>query len=289
MQDSRPDTHFSCVPLSASTARRWDKEILKKSLPEPELDNLEYLLVDETSIGKGHQYITVVLNAQDGTLLHLAEGKKKASLEAFFKRLSEPQKASIKAVGIDRAGAYKATIEAWLPDAEIVFDKFHVIDNYNSKVIDNVRRTKWHDADGKTDKKFIKGQRYNLFRNPSNLTPKQSSALTTLLAENKDLNTVYLLKEELKYLWTYRSVGWARKRLAHWIELANQSTLEPLHKFAKSLYNARDGILAFCKHPITSARIESFNATIKRIIRKACGYSDLDYLFLKIRQESGGN
>jgi len=82
-------------------------------------------------------------------------------------------------VGIDRAGAYKAVIEEELAHADIVYDKFHLIANYNA-VIDKIRRGEWRAA-GEQDKTFIKGQRYNLFRNPENLYPVEYSLLPTLL------------------------------------------------------------------------------------------------------------
>jgi len=137
------------VPISADTARRWDKQVLMATLSAPKLDGLRAILVDEKSIGKGHQYLTVVLNADTGEVLHLAEGKRKASLQGFFEKLTEEQKASIEAVGIDRAGAYKAVIEEELAHAEIVYDKFHLSANYN-EVIDKIRRGEWRAAGSRT-------------------------------------------------------------------------------------------------------------------------------------------
>ena len=272
------------VPISADTARRWDKQVLMTTLSEPKLDGLRAILVDEKSIGKGHQYLTVVLNADTGEVLHLAEGKRKASLQGFFEKLTVEQKASIKAVGIDRAGAYKAVIEEELPHAEIVYDKFHLIANYNA-VIDEIRRAEWR-ATGEQDKAFIKGQRYNLFRNPENLKPEQEASLKKLLAMNESLNKAYVLKDALKVLWTYTYAKSADKYLDKWISWAVETGIEVLQKFARGLDRARGGILAFCKHRITSAKIEAFNATIGRIVCRACGYRDLEYLYLKIRQEA---
>jgi transposase len=159
------------LPISTSTARRWDKKILTEYLPDPDLDNLRVILVDEKSIGAHHHYVTVVINGDNGEVLHLAEGKKKESLSAFFKKLTAEQILNIKAVGMDRAGAYKSVVSKYAPSAAIVFDKFHLIANYN-QAIDNVRREQWRTAK-EEQKSFIKGQRYNLFRNPENLKSEQ--------------------------------------------------------------------------------------------------------------------
>ena len=90
----------------------------------------------------------------------------------------------------------------------------------------------------------------------------------------------------MKVLWTYTYAKSADKYLDKWISWAVETGIEVLQKFARGLDRARGGILAFCKHRITSAKIEAFNATIGRIVRRACGYRDLEYLYLKIRQEA---
>ena len=271
------------IPISHHTARRWDKETLLKTLPAPDLDNIRALLVDEKSIGKGHHYLTVVLDADTGETLFLGEGKRKTTLDQFLGRLTAEQKAHIECVGIDRGGSYQASVKEHLPDADIVYDKFHIIANYN-EVIDKIRRREWRQAE-EEDKPFIKGQRFNLFRNPENMTPQRESSLKELLAMNEDLYQAYTLKDMLKQLWTYTYKGCASKFLDRWIELAKETGIDELKRFAKGLNKAREGLLSYCQHRITSAKIEAFNGVIKRIVYKACGYNDLDYLYLKIRQE----
>jgi len=272
------------LPISTSTARRWDKAILSQSLPNPDLDNLRVILIDEKSIGSHHHYVTVVINGDNGEVLHLAEGKKKESLSAFFKKLSSEQILKIKAVGMDRAGAYKSVVSEYAPDAAIVFDKFHLIANFH-QAIDKVRREQWREADEK-DKTFIKGQRYNLFRNPENLKAEQKADLDELLKMNEPLFKTYLLKDSLKRLWTYIYPKSADKYLDKWISWAKETELKPLISFAKGLNRDRKEILSFIRNRITSAKLEAFNATISRIVKRACGYRDLDYLFLKICQEA---
>ena len=93
------------------------------------------------------------------------------------------------------------------------------------------------------------------------------------------------MKDALKRTWTYLYPKWAAKYLDKWISLAKETGLKPLIKFAEGLDRDRNEILSFIKHRITSAKLEAFNATIARIVRRACGYRDLEYLYLKIRQE----
>jgi transposase len=272
------------LPISVSTARRWDKQILAKHLPNPDLNNLRVLLIDEKSIGAHHQHMTVVINGETGEVLHLAEGKKKTSLESFFQKLSPKQIKKIRVVGIDRAGAYKAVIQQYAPKAQIVFDKFHVVANLNVAV-DEVRRSEWRNAN-KEDKQFIKGQRFNLLRNAHKLKEHQCDDLVQLFAANEALFQAYLLKDAFSTLWTYLWPKWASKFLDNWIEWAKETGLKPLIRFAKGVDQDRNEILAWIKHRVTSAKLEAFNATISRIDKRACGYRDLEYPHLKIRQEA---
>ena len=272
------------VAISERTAGRWDRKVLQEHLPEPDLDNLRILLIDEKSVRKRHGYVTLVMNGVTGELLHLAEGKKKASLQSFFDKLSDEQKQRVVAVGMDRAGAYREVVKAELPDADIVFDKFHLIANYHA-VIDEVRRSEWRKANAE-DKAVIKGQRYNLFRNPWNRTAGQTRDLMALLHINENLGVAHILNGALRKLWTYKRRKWAAKYLAKWCRWAAVSGVEALRKFARSLLRAKTEIFNYCKHRITTGRLEGFNNTVSRIIHRACGMQDLDYLFLKLRQES---
>jgi transposase len=272
------------VGVDDATAYRWDKSVLARKLPPPDLDNLEVLLIDEKAIRKHHGYVTLVMNGITGELLHMAEGKKKQSLQSFFDKLTGKQKASIVAVGMDRAGAYYDVVKDQLPDADIVFDKFHLIANYHA-VIDEVRREEWRKASGQY-RDVIKGQRYNLFRNPSNRTSEQTQSLMNLLHMNRNLAVCYILRDAFKKLWDYQRLGPAAKYFTTWVQYTMVSGVEALRDFGRRLTKCKDEILNFCKHPITTAPLEAFNNTISRIIHRACGIRNLDYLFLKLRQES---
>jgi transposase len=272
------------VGVDDATAYRWDRSVLRRKLPPPDLDNLRVLLIDEKSVRKHHGYVTLVMNGITGELLYMAEGKKKQSLQGFFDQLTKAQKASIVAVGMDRAGAYREVVKDQIPDADIVFDKFHLIANYHA-VIDEVRRQEWRKAKGEY-KDVIKGQRYNLFRNASNRTAEQTQSLMNLLHMNRNLAVCYILKDAFRKLWDYKRLKPAARYFNTWINYTRVSGVEALRAFGRRLVKFKDEILNFCKHPITTGPLEGFNNTVSRIIHRACGVRSLDYLFLKLRQES---
>lgn len=270
--------------ISDATVRRYDKIVLKEDTPPPLLDGLRKLLIDEKSVRKGHCYVTIILNGETGELLHMQEGRKKESVEAFFEQLTEGQRASIVAVGIDRSGAYQAAVEKWLPNADIVFDRFHLVMNVN-QAVDEVRRTQCRKARSE-DRQLIKGQRYLILGNPENLDEDARGRLDRLLDANEAISTAYILKEQFRWLFTYKRLGWAVRALESWCEMAMASGLAPFQRLARSFERQREKVCGFVKHGLTSGLIEGFNNLVARMVHKACGYRDLDYLELKLRHRS---
>ena len=271
------------LSIHETTALRYNRSVLEKTVPKPCLDGLRVLLIDEKAVRRGHNYVTVVINGETGEPLYMHEGKKGASLSAFFDQLTEEQKSTIEAVGIDRAGSYKKAIEEHLPDAAIVFDKFHLVANLN-QAIDEVRRASWRVA-SKEDKAFIKGQRYNLFRAWDRSTPEQQWSLTRLFNANADLNAAYILREAFGHVWDYAYPKCAENYLRTWVAWAEETGIPALQRFSRGAWRARAGIIAFCKHGITNGKIEAFNNQIARVLHRACGIRSLRYLFLQMRQQ----
>jgi transposase len=272
---------------SDSSIREWDKGILENTLPAPDLNNLRVLLVDEKSVRKGHKYVTVVMDGDSREVIHMEEGAKKETLMGFYDRLKPAQKDNIEAVGLDRGGAYLSATREALPKADIVFDKFHLIQNLNA-ALDDVRRTEYREAlrKGHPSAGLIKGQRYNLLRLPENRTKEQSLRLEELLKANAVLSKAHLLSEELRVLWTYGHRGDAEQFLANWVKMVEESDIWPLVRYARGLWRHREGILNYVRHNITSGPLEAMNGTIERVIRRGCGVRDIRYLYLKVRQES---
>ena len=170
-----------------------------------------------------------------------------------------------------------------MPQAKIVFDLFHVVANFN-RVIDKVRNSEYHKA-SKQDKAIYKGSKYLLLKNRQNLKDhNQRQHLKQLLAVNETINTVMILKESLKRIWTYRYRRWAQKALDHWCSLARSLNHRSVNAFANMLDRYRYGILNHCHYPIHTGKLEGVNNKIKVIKRKSYGFHDLRYFTLKIYQ-----
>jgi len=277
-------THFN---LRWETVKNMDKQYLQDTLPAlnpAELFDLKYLGVDEVARAKGHDYMTVVYNMDNGQLIWVHEGRTAEVFSTFLKQLPNTTKQGILAVAMDMGPAYQKAVNDDLPNADIIFDRFHVMQNY-SRAIDNQRRIEFRKAD-KVGKELIKGTRFLLLKNSDKLTEEQNHKLKKLLIENENMSSLYILKEQLQALWKNKTYEEMEAALENWCQMADQTNMIYMKKFAKSLRRHKQGICNYAKHPLTTARIEAGNVGIGLIRKRARGIRDTEYFKLKIRQLS---
>jgi transposase len=120
-------------------------------------------------------------------------------------------------------------------------------------------------------------------RNSENVKGDDMLRLQELLEANRNLLTVYLLKDDLKQLWRLSCIEEAELFWEQWCRRAMESGIEPLMLFARRLKGYLQGILNHCLWPLHTGILEGINNKIKVIKRMAYGFRDHDYFFLKIR------
>jgi len=277
--------------LSWDQVKAIDKQSLKQRFDRVELSDVKLIVLDEFALHKGHRYATVVVEPGSKRVLWVGSGHSRASLRPFFKQLGQTGCRRLQAVAMDMNGAYEQEVRAHCPKARIVFDLFHVIAKYSREVINRVRINETHrlkhDPSGR---RLIKGSRWLLLRNPENISRQQDRIrLEELLAANHNLLTVYLLKDDLKQLWSLRSAWKARRLWKQWQARAMESGLAPLIKFAQRLRPYISGIIAHCRWPLHTSLLEGINNKIKVIKRMVYGFRDSEYFFLKIKAAFPGN
>jgi transposase len=272
------------------TVKSIDKAGLQARVLEPDWTGIQYLAMDEFALHKGHRYATVVVDPIARQVLWIGPGRSRETARSFFEQMPAGAAERIKAVAIDMTTAYELEIKAHCPQAEVVYDLFHVVAKYGREVIDRVRVDQANQLrHDRPARRVLKSSRWLLLRNRRNLQPEQSVRLRELLSANQPLLCVYLLRDELKRLWFYRKPAWAQKAWQHWCEQAQESAIPALQLFATRLQSYWHGILARCRHPLNTSVVEGINNTIKVIKRRAYGYRDEEYFFLKIRAAFPGN
>ena len=274
--------------LSWHTVKQIDKRRLLLEVGTPCYDGLRLLAVDEVAVHKGHTYLTTVLDLETGRIVWVGKGRTEATLDGFFDELTPDQCGSIEAVASDMAAGFRNAVEKACPQAAQVYDLFHVVAKYSREVIDIVRNqeAKKQDEDGR---KLIKGSRYLLLKNDDNLYDSQREALRELLAANATLNTVYVLKDQLKDIWQHTDVDAATRALDCWCGLAEASGIPALATFGRNLRRHEKGIVNHALYPIHTGRLEGINNKIKVIKRQAYGFRDDDYFILKIKDAFRGS
>jgi transposase len=279
--------HSTVEDVAEHLGMHWNtiKEIhvlaLTKKFTNRKLKHLRYLGVDEVAVKKGHNYLTVVVDLETGQVVWVAEGRTALSLGDFLKKLKKI-KAPIRAIAMDMWPAYISATMKYYPLDVIVFDKFHIISECN-KMIDELRRKEAQTA-ALTEKTVFKGIRYLLLKGKETIenNDKAQHRLHRLLEINKPLSTAYILKEELRELWSCTSLKDAEHYLGNWLKKAWVSGIRPIMQFAKRIASHRSGILNYFKHPITTAKVEGINNKIKVLKRKAYGFRDICYFKLRI-------
>jgi transposase len=239
--------------------------------------------VDELAIRKGHDYRVVVSDlTRQRPIWFGGSGRKQEDLAQFFSAYGTRRTAGIRVAVMDMWKPFRQATAEHAPGAEIVFDKFHILRHLND-ALDAVRRAEYARVQG-TKRRFIKGSRYTLLSSRDNLTLEGRTALQTLLAANKRLNTAYLLKESFGQLWSYHRAAWARTFLENWKTSLKWQRLKPYEKFADMIERHWDGIVSYCKpqNKVSLGCVEGLNNTIRVIQRKAYGFRDEPYLAMKI-------
>jgi len=266
----------------------WDviKDIQKRHLERhysrPKLKHLKEIAIDEISIGKRHQYLTVVLDLKTGAVVFVGDGKGVEALEPFWKKIKSSG-AKIKAVAMDMSPAYIRAVTEHLKKATIVFDHFHVIKLFNEK-LDEFRRKLYSEATTALEKRVLKGTRWLLLKNPDNLdeTRNEHQRLQDAIQLNQPLAVAYYMKEDLRQLWAQQDKKSAQSFLDDWIKRAQASDVIMLHKFANTLSMHCKGILSYDIFPISNAPLEGTNNKIKTLKRQAYGFRDKKFFKLKI-------
>ena len=234
------------------------------------LDGLRIIGVDELSYRRHHQYVTTVVDHERGIVVWAGEGKSADTLKAFFKALGPDRCAKLEAVTIDMSGAYIKAVSEASPQAQIIFDRFHV-QRLAHDAVDEVRREEVRKAKA-ADKGDLKGTRWALPKNPWNLTQLEREKLTALEQANTPIYRAYLLKASLVEILEMRDVTKASDKLDEWLAWAHSSELSPFSRLAGTIEKHRDGILAYIRSRLNNGRIEGLNSKARTLTRRAYGF-----------------
>lgn len=237
-----------------------------------DLSDVRAVAIDETSCRRGHDYLTLVADAEQRKVIFVTDGKDAKTVESFAQYLSTHggDSSQIESASIDMSPAFIKGITDHLPNARITFDKFHVI-AHASTAVDKTRR-----AEQKADP-TLKGMRWALLKNRGNLSVSQCADLDALITHitTKRTARAWLYREQLREILERKQINVVSALLAQWCTNVMRSKVESMKEVAKMIRNHFDGIVAWAQTRQTNGFLEALNGLFQAAKRKARGYTSI--------------
>jgi transposase len=247
-----------------------------------------HLGVDEKAISKGHRYMTLVCDLQQATVEYIGEERKEDSLGAYFQAFPLEQRQAIEAISLDMWPAYINACQAHVPQAEqkMVFDRFHIM-RHVLEAVDKVRKHEHQGLleDGDTT---LAKSKYLWLYSAENIPQRSREHFAQIKTMQLKTGRAWALKESLRQLWDYHSLGWATRFWKRWYFWACHSRLAPVIAAAKLIARHLPNVLTYFTHRVTNAVAEGLNSKIATVQKRACGYRNRDHFKIAVYFHCGG-
>ena len=257
-------------------------------------------------------FATHIIDMETGHILWIAKGKKKQVVYDFIDHVGLEWMASVVAVACDMNSDFYEAFQERCPHIKIVFDHFHIVKNFNDKVISEIRKDEQKRLADEGDEeaaKSLKKSKYILMSQRSTLQRKDKEAekgkvihkgsalfgtedivrqggheerYNALLQENTLLFTVDLIKEMLSDAYKSSDALAMAEKILDIMDLCESSSNKHLLWFRRLLDTHFEGIIAHATYQISNGKIEGVNQKIKTLRRHGYGYPDDEYFFLKL-------
>jgi transposase len=291
--------------VGAIVARVWDD--VDKTVDR--FANLRRIGIDEISYKRHHKYLTIVVDHDSGRLVWAAAGRDKTTLRRFFDALGDDRCALITHVSADAADWIADVVAERCPGAVRCADPFHVV-AWATEALDTERRRAWNDAralartepkrgcgrpatqspprPGHEQARKLKGARYALWKNPDDLTERQTEKLAWIAKTDPRLYRAYLLKEGLRHVFSVKGQA-GKEALDKWISWARRCRIPVFVALARRIVKHRDTIDAALDHGLSQGLIESTNTKIRVLTRIAFGFHNAEALIALAMLALGGH
>lgn len=266
--------------ISWATVGRIAERLVDEKLHEDRFEGLRRIGVDEISYRKHHKYLTVVMNHDRNRVIWVGVGKSGDTLGEFFEELGPERARQLEIVSIDMSAGYEKAIREHAPQAEIVFDRFHVARLANDALTE-IRREEARKLKP-SERAALKGTRWILLKRRERLDAKEAATLARIRHTNSPVYRGSLLKESFLDIFATADRQEAEGRLKEWLAWACRSRLRPFVRLSRTVRKHLDGILAFIDSRLTNARLEGMNNKIRLLSHRAFGFHSPEPLIATI-------
>jgi len=271
--------------LSHATTRKIFNRWAALKEKASKIGGTRVLGVDEISLKKRHKQFALVISDIDRKcILAVLPDREKKTLEAWIDRLDSKEQKSIRFVSMDMWAPYHQAARNKLPHAKVVVDRFHVMKQLNTRLTQ--LRTAYQKGLSPEKRSVMKGSRWLLVRNRSELSPLEEAQLTKILELYPELRTLYLLKEEFRCIFEkVHDRQKAERFLSAWILRARSTGDKYLAKFVTTLRNWWEEILNYFIERITNGFVEGLNGALRAMMRMAFGYRNFHNFRMRVLAE----
>lgn len=259
--------------LSVHRVMTLCKRYVNTAVNAADYSQVSRLAIDETSRAKGHEYVTLFADADQRKVLYVAEGREAETVKGFAANLRTHQgkPTQIESISIDMSPAFISGVEEHFPNAQITFDKFHVIAHASDAVTETRRLEQQQDP-------TLKGLRWVLLKDRSKLSGAQRAELDALLAHMTTKRTAraWQYREQLREILSRKQPNVVRVLLRQWCTNVRRSKVEPMKEVASMILNHFEGVMAWVNSRLTNGFLEAINGLFQAAKRKARGYVRFD-------------
>jgi transposase len=242
-----------------------------------EVRDVKVLSVDEVAKRRGHDYLTVVSEPGEGPKrpsrgLYVTEGKDAATVGRARVWLEQRGVApeQIRTVCADMSPAYAKGVGEAFPEAQLVFDYFHVVAGVSSAV-DAVRR-----RERQSFPELRKGTRWLWLKGEDQLTEEQQDQRRRLCRGPLQTARAFGHLEALRDLMKQRRAE-AERDLRWWCGWVARSRIPEMVKAGRMVRGHWEGIVAYLRTGVTNGAAEALHGIIQTAKRKSRGFRTFEY------------
>jgi transposase len=283
--------------IDKSTMWRLDFAGLKRMVQHYKIPKVRRISVDEVYARKrkyssresrDKRFFTVICDLDSRRVIWVSDSREKNALDEFFKIIGPERCSEIDVVAMDQHGSYKASVEEHCKMATVVWDRFHIMQNFNDAVNDDRAWLNKYIAKGEA-KRLTRGKFKRLFIKKSEKRSKiEQRHIRDVLRDNEDFAFLELIKEGMHQLYESDTPWEARakfEQIGKWIDEC--SNFYELKKWWKNFNDGWDTFKNYFHYRVSSALSEGQNNVIKTLKRRGYGYRNMAYFKLKILQVCG--
>jgi len=274
----------SLLGLGWEALHRIMQSAVERGLEARDLDGVTRVGIDEKNFRRGHSYVSVLSDHDGQRVLEVVEGRDCASVDGLCKPFTAGQLLKVRsggrAVSLDMWQAFENSVNANLPHADIVHDRFHIMQHLG-EAIDRVRRREHRQLKQQGDD-TLTGTKYLWLSNPENISDQRWPEFESLKQMHLKTARAWAIREQFNFFWDYRYRANAKKFFDRWYRWASRCQLTPVREKAKMIRRRLGNILTYFKHRITNGPAEGFNSRIQSIKSAARGFRNFDNYRIRI-------